>query len=82
MSQLNIVFLGTFPYPKGMAGTKLVRAVIHGIRGSEGVSVRMVILRQSSRQNPLAGTHDGVPYETVIGDMERMRAMLLAPRCS
>lgn len=79
MKPLNLIVLGTFPFPEGMAGTKLMRAVIKGLRDDPGISIRVVVLRQSSRENPLSGVHEGIPYETVLADLTRARMALWLP---
>jgi len=79
MEQMNIVFLGTFPYPRGMAGTKRIQHAIDGLRKLDNVSLGVVILRQSTKLNVLAGTHDGVRYETIMGDLLRGKAAMMAP---
>ncbi|NQU05947.1 MAG: glycosyltransferase [Calditrichaeota bacterium] len=79
MKELNIIFLGGFEYPQGMAGTKRIQHVIDGLKNLPDVTVRVVILRQLSSENVLAGTHNGIPYETVIGDFFRLKAALMLP---
>lgn len=79
MLELNIVFLGGFAYPRGMAGTKRVRHVINGLRLHEDVSASVLILRQSSRDNPLSGVYDGVTYHTVWGNLLGLNAALMMP---
>lgn len=62
-----------------MAGTKRVRNVINGLRRHGDVSMSVLILRQSSKANPLSGVHDGIPYHTVSGDLLGLKAALLMP---
>jgi len=76
---LNIIFFGDFPYPHGMAGTKRVQHAINGLKNYPNISIHVVIMRQSSRKNSLAGVYEGVPYETVMGDLFRMKMVLMAP---
>jgi glycosyltransferase involved in cell wall biosynthesis len=78
-SAVNIIILGSFPYPHGMAVTRHVQLLANGLRRNPQVSVRVIILRQSSRENVLTDSHQGVPYETVIGDSLRTKAVLTAP---
>ncbi len=75
----NIVFLGGFTYPEGMAVTHHVHLLIDGLRACSDASVRVVVLRQSSKVNRLSGVHKGVPYETVLGDAGRAKAIVMAP---
>jgi len=79
MKRLNLIFLGEFAYPQGMAGTKLIQHAIDGIRHDPDVSIRVIILRQSSKVNVLNGCHEGIRYETVMGDLLRSRMALLFP---
>ena len=79
MKEMNWIFLGGFPYPKGMAATRHIQLVMDGLKGYPDVSIRVIILRQSSRENELSGTHQGIPYETVMGDALRARGVLMTP---
>lgn len=79
MDKLNIVILGEFSYPYGMAGTKHMRYVADALRAHSDTSVRVVVLRQSGKQNVLAGVHAGIPYETVISDSLWARITRMAP---
>lgn len=71
MKKTNIVFLGGFPYPQGMAGTKRIQHAIDALKSREEVFVKVVVLRQSSTENQPAGLHQGVCYETVAPDLLR-----------
>jgi glycosyltransferase involved in cell wall biosynthesis len=79
MKEINWIFLGGFPYPKGMAATRHIQLVMDGLKGYPDISIRVIILRQSSRENELSGIHQGIPYETVMGDALRARGVLMAP---
>ena len=76
---MNLVFLGTLPYPQGMAATKRIQYTINGMKCFPDVSIRVVVLRQSSKENAPNGIHDGIPYETVMTDLQRIKLVLLAP---
>lgn len=76
---LNIVFMGGFLYPRGMAGTKRVQHVIDVFKETGDAFVSVVVLRQSGRLNELSGTHRGVRYETIAGEMSRATVALLLP---
>jgi len=78
-ADLNVVFMGTFPYPQGMAGTKRIQHAIEGLKGTPNVIMRVIVLTQSSRDNALSGRHMGIPYQTVMGDLVRLRTALLFP---
>lgn len=77
--KLNIVFLGGFSYPMGMAGAKRVQHAIDGLRIHEDVSIRVIITRQSSKENTPCGNHKGIPYETVMPNLMRAKMALWAP---
>lgn len=77
--KINIVFMGGFTYPRGMAGTKRVQNVINALKLYPDISTRVVLLRQSSRENSLSGVHEGTPYETVMGDVFRGRLLAALP---
>jgi len=79
MNALNIIFLGEFEYPQGMAGTKRIQHAIDGIRHASDVSICVIVLRQSSKANILNGCHKGISYETIMGDLLRFRMILLFP---
>jgi len=76
---INIIFLGGFEYPHGMAGTKRIQHTINGLKNYTSISIHVVIMRQSSRDNPLAGVYEGISFETVMGNLFRMKMVLMAP---
>lgn len=76
---MNIVLLGSFPYPHGMAVTRHAELLLKGLKDVPGVSLRVVILRQSSQGNAPSGSHQGILYETVAPDSFRVKAVLTAP---
>jgi glycosyltransferase involved in cell wall biosynthesis len=78
-ADLNVIFMGTFPYPQGMAGTKRIQHAIEGLKGAPNVTICVIVLTQSSRENALSGRHMGIPYQTVMGDLFRLRMALLFP---
>lgn len=71
--------MGGFDYPHGMAGTKRIQNIINGLKAYPDISIRVVVLRQSSQNNMLTGVHLDVPYETVMGDLFRSKVVLMAP---
>ena len=79
MRKINVVFLGGFSYPHGMAGTKRIQHAIDVLKEHREVTIHVVVLRQSSASNALSGTYRGVSYETVMGDLFRTKALLMAP---
>ena len=76
---INLVMLGGFLYPHGMASTDHVQDLLDGLRLLPEVTPRVIVLRQSSRDNEPAGIHQGVPYETVMQNLLRAKALLWAP---
>jgi glycosyltransferase involved in cell wall biosynthesis len=76
---MNFVLLGGFPYPKGMAPTRHILNIVDGLRAYPEISIHVMVLRQSSGENVLSGVHEGIPYETVMGDALRVRGLLMAP---
>lgn len=76
---INLVILGGFPYPKGMAVTRHVQLVIDGFRAFPDISMKVLILRQSSKDNPPFGMHRGIHFETVMPDALRIRSCLAIP---
>lgn len=77
--KINLVFMGGFTYPHGMAGTKRIQHAIKALRVFPGVTLRVIILRQSSRDNILSGVHEGTPYQTVMGDLLRAKVLVKLP---
>jgi glycosyltransferase involved in cell wall biosynthesis len=77
--KLNVVFMGAFTYPKGMAGTKRVQNAINSLKQYPDVGTRVILQRQSSKDNILSGVHEGTPYETVMGDLFRARMFAMLP---
>lgn len=48
MNKINLIFLGSFPYPHGMAGPKRIQHAIDGLKSFNDVNIRVISLRQSS----------------------------------
>lgn len=78
-NEINIIFLGGFDYPHGMAGTKRIQHAINGLRNHPGISVQVVVIRQSGEHNVLCGFNDGVPFETVTCELSREKKLFKAP---
>lgn len=77
--KINLVFMGGFTYPRGMAGTKRIQHVINALKGYPDVTARVILQRQSSRDNILSGIHEGTPYETVMGDLLGPKVVVSLP---
>lgn len=78
-NKLNVVFMGGFTYPKGMAATRRVQNVISALKEYPNVAARVILQRQSSKDNVLYGTYRGTPYETVMGDLFRVKMFIALP---
>lgn len=76
---LSIIFLGGFPYPHGMAGTKRIQHAIDALKEFPDVTIRVIILTQSSRENALNGSHMDIPYQTIMGDLRRLKMVFFLP---
>jgi hypothetical protein len=64
---LNIVFMGNFPYPYGLAGTKRVQKLIDYLC-SINIIPRVLTLRQAGEQvtrSQLNGYYNSVYYKTI-----------------
>ena len=79
VQKINLVFMGGFTYPKGMAATKRIQNVINAMKAFPDVEARVILQRQSSQDNTLAGVYEGTPYETVMGDLFRARLFMALP---
>jgi len=78
--KINLIFMGWFTYPKGMAATKRIQNIINSLKEcSDDISMRVILQRQSSMDNILSGVHQGTPYETVMGDLLRARLFAALP---
>ena len=75
--KLNVVFTG-FPYPQGLAGTKRNQHAIDALK-KYNASVKVLVLRQSTKINTPNGVYNGVPYETIGPDLWRTRFLLTSP---
>lgn len=75
--KLNVVFTG-FPYPQGLAGTKRNQHAIDALK-KYGASVKVLVLRQSTKMNKPHGVYNGVPYETIGPDLWRTRFLMTSP---
>lgn len=77
MKELNVVILGEFDFPQGMAGTKLIHHLLNGLREDHSVNVRVMVLRQSLDINPPSGVTGGSTYQTLFDGDPRMSGHLL-----
>jgi len=77
--KINLVFMGGFTYPRGMAGTKRIQHAIKALKENPDVTVRVILQRQSSLDNILAGVHEGTPYQTVMGDLFGSKMLVSLP---
>ena len=77
--KINLVFMGSFTYPRGMAGTKRIQNAINSLKEYPDIAKRVILQRQSSENNILSGTHEGTPYETIMGDLLRGKMLMALP---
>jgi glycosyltransferase involved in cell wall biosynthesis len=77
--KINLVFMGGFTYPRGMAGTKRIQNAINALKEYPDIATRVILQRQSSEHNILSGVHQGTPYETVMGNLLRARMFVALP---
>jgi glycosyltransferase involved in cell wall biosynthesis len=73
--KLHVVVMGNFPYPQGMAGTKRIQHFIDGLVVAAVYEVQVLLIRQAERslqreQVMKNGTHQGVPFQTIGGDLK------------
>ena len=78
-SKLNIVFMGQFTYPHGMAGTKRNQHAITSLKKYDNTRIQVVVLRQSSKNNPISGVYEDIHYQTIGPNYERLKLLLLFP---
>jgi glycosyltransferase involved in cell wall biosynthesis len=77
----NVVFMGNFLYPRGMAGTKRVQLFVDAVRARPGMSASVLLLRQGHAgrdDTRLEGSHEGVAYTTVGADLKAGPGLPLA----
>jgi glycosyltransferase involved in cell wall biosynthesis len=77
--KINLVFMGGFTYPRGMAGTKRIQNAINALKEYPDIAIRVILQRQSAEDNILSGVYDGTPYETVMGDLLGARMFVALP---
>lgn len=79
MNKMNVVFMGTFTYPYGMAATKRIQNAINALKEYPDIDSRVILQRQWAKDNTLSGVHDGIPYSTVMGDLFGGKMILALP---
>jgi len=77
--KINLVLMGTFSYPKGMAGTRRIQHAIDALKPYPGVTAQVILQRQSGELNARSGVHAGTPYQTVMVDLLRLRMLAALP---
>lgn len=77
--RINLIFMGGFTYPRGMAGTKRIQNAINALKEYPDIATRVILQRQSAEHNILSGVHEGTPYETVMGNLLRARMFVALP---
>lgn len=74
MNNINIIFMGNFLYPEGMAETKRIQHFADYVKSVEGVDVSILLLRQGhvGRDDArLSGIHNNIPYKTIGSDLKK-----------
>jgi len=77
--QLNVVFMGNFEYPCGMAETKRIQHFIDYLTGHH-VTVKVLLLRQGGSRrsgSQLKGSFNGVCYETIGNNIQADASLLM-----
>jgi glycosyltransferase involved in cell wall biosynthesis len=77
--ELNLIFMGKFPYPYGMAGTKRVQHAIDFLR-EEGINSKVLVLRQSGKNNLRSGVYKQTPYDTAVRDAYGWVLLMMLPK--
>jgi glycosyltransferase involved in cell wall biosynthesis len=70
---INVVVMGNFLYPRGMAECRRIQHAIDALRENPSVTIQVLLLRQShvGRDGAaLDGTHLGTPYRTIGHDLQ------------
>ncbi len=78
-NKVNLIFMGGFTYPRGMAATKRIQNVINALKELPDVETRVIIQRQSTLDDALSGVFENTPYETIIGDLFRAKMLVALP---
>lgn len=68
-TKLNVLFMGNFPYPEGMAGTKRIQHFVDAVAES-GNYVELLLLRQGGKaikrdEVQEKGVHKGIQFRTI-----------------
>jgi glycosyltransferase involved in cell wall biosynthesis len=78
-SKINLIFMGGFTYPHGMAGTRRIQNIISGLKEYPDIVTRVMLQRQSVNDSILSGVHEGTSYETVMGNLFKLQMLLSLP---
>ena len=76
---VNIIFLGRFPYLHGMAGTKRIQHIIDVFKEYSNVNIKVIILQQNCKKSTSSGKYNGIPYQTVIPNSNRIKLLFFMP---
>jgi len=77
--KINLIFMGGFTYPRGMAGTKRIQNTINALKEYPNMTIQIILQRQSTEDNILSGVYEGTPYETVMGNVFRTKMFVALP---
>ena len=78
-NNINLIMMGGFTYPSGMAGTKRVQNVIDSLKEYANVTCRVILQRQSSQHNLISGVYKNTPYDTIMGDLLGSKMFVALP---
>ncbi|MGH1366129.1 MAG: glycosyltransferase family 4 protein [Calditrichia bacterium] len=77
----NVIVMGNFPWPHGMAGTKRIQHIVNSLHGRE-IPVSLLLLRQGGVKSVAKpdGIYNGVEYQTTGHDIRPdFRGLLQTP---
>ena len=77
---MNLIIMGNFLYPTGMACTKRIQHYIDYLRIND-VFIRLLILRQAEAKLPKAqceGHYKGIFYKTIGNDIQLKNSLIFA----
>lgn len=77
--KINLIFMGGFTFPDGMAGTKRIKHTIDALKPISEVMIQVLLLRQLGPEKCYSGVYQGISYKTIMAGLTRNRFMILFP---
>ena len=77
--KINLIFMGGFTYPHGMASTRRIQNIINALKEQPCIETQVILQRQSTEENTLSGVYEGTPYQTIMGNLFRVKMLLALP---